>query len=196
MPAYQRYTDQELLDLLKQEDRAAFTEIYDRYASKIYYQVNQMLRDKDATKDLVQDLFIIIWNKAANIKAGANLAGYLYIAAQNSVLKYMRKDRRQNDYLNSLMQLEHDLSSEHDVDYDVDLLYDLIQQEIAKLPSKMKAIFELSRQGDLSYKDIAMQLDIAENTVRKQVSNALKIIRGNVDVESSSALLILALLKR
>ncbi|MBB5437287.1 RNA polymerase sigma-70 factor (ECF subfamily) [Pedobacter sp. AK017] len=195
MSAYSTYHDDELVALLKQGDHGAFTEIYERYAPKLYYQINQLLRDGDASQDLVQDIFIAIWNKAHNIKAGANFAGYLYVAAQNSAIKFMRKGHLHIDYLDSLAELEENLSEEYGKDYDVEVLYELIEKEISNLPAKMKAIFELSRQGNLSYKDIAEQLDIAENTVRKQVSNALKIIRGNVHKYGTSGLIMIALMR-
>lgn len=196
MVAYGAFTDQQLLDLLKKGDQIAFNEIYDRYAPKIYYQVNQMLRDGEASKDVVQDLFITIWNKCNNIRTEGNLAGYLYIAAQNSVLKFMRKSRLKSDYLNSLAQFQYEIIEEQGPEYDIEILYGLIEQEIKQLPEKMKVIFELSRRKDLSYKDIAAQLGIAENTVRKQVSNALKIIRTNVDKHGTSAVIILTLMRR
>lgn len=195
MSAYHTYTDQELVDLLRQGDRLAFTEIYERYAPKLYYQINQLLHDGDASQDLVQDIFIAVWNKALNIRAEANFAGYLYVAAQNSALKFMRKAHFHTDYLNSLAELEENLNEEYGEDYDVEVLYELIEKEINNLPAKMKTIFELSRKGNLSYKDIAAQLDIAENTVRKQVSNALKTIRGNVQKYGTPGLIVIALMR-
>ena len=196
MEAYSAFTDQQLLDLLKKGDQKAFNEIYDRHAPKVYYQVNQMLRDQEASKDVVQDLFITIWDKCNNIRTEGNLAGYLYIAAQNNVLKFIRKGRLKSDYLNSLAQFQHEIIEEQGPAYDIEVLYSLIEKEISQLPGKMKVIFELSRQRDLSYKDIAAQLGIAENTVRKQVSNALKIIRGNVDKYGHTGLILLALTRR
>lgn len=195
MSVYGAYSDQELIALLKQGDRAAFNELYDRYAQKAYVQVNQMLRDEEAAKDIVQDLFITIWNKADNIKPGANVAGYLYIAAQNITLKHIRHGRLKNDYLNSLSELQEEWEGAQGEMQELERLYGLIEQEVSKLPGKMKTIFELSRRGDLSYKDIAAELGIAENTVRKQVSNALKVIRSNVEKHGASGLIVFALMR-
>lgn len=196
MEAYSTFTDQQLLDLLKKGNQKAFNEIYDRYAPKVYYQVNQMLRDQEASKDVVQDLFITIWDKCNNIRTEGNLAAYLYIAAQNNVLKFIRKGRLKSDYLNSLAQFQYEIIEEQGSAYDIEMLYNLIEKEISQLPGKMKIIFELSRQKDLSYKDIAAQLGIAENTVRKQVSNALKIIRSNVDKYGHTGVILIALMRR
>ena len=196
MAAYSTFSDQELLAMVKEGDKSAFTEIYDRYAPKIYYQVNQLLRDSESAKDVVQELFITVWNKANNIKENNNLAGYLYIAAQNSALKFLRKGRLQIDYLDSLTELADNFSTDDGNEYDVELLHSLIKKEIDGLPDKMKVIFEMSRRDDLSYKDIAAELGIAENTVRKQVSNALKIIRTNVDGHGNTALIIILLMQK
>jgi len=193
---YNKLSDQELAELLKEGDREAFTEIYDRYAPKVYYQINQIVRNAETAKDLVQDLFITIWNKAGHIKANANLGGYLYIAAQNSVLKYIRDNRLQVDYLDSLSELADEITEEQNGDYDIEVLYNLIEIEISKLPEKMRTIFELSRRGDLSYKQIAAELGIADNTVKKQVSNALKIIRTNVDKHAQVGLIVIALMRK
>lgn len=192
---YSSLTDNELTVLLNEKNKEAYAEIYNRYAPKVYSQVNQMLRNEDAAKDVVQELFITIWNKADHISAKGNLGGYLYlyVAAQNSVLKLIRKGRLQIDYLESLSELANKIEDEQGSDYDVEVLYAMIKQEIANLPAKMRTIFEMSRKGDLSYKEIAVELGISENTVRKQVSNALKIVRLNVGKPASLGF-ILALL--
>jgi RNA polymerase sigma-70 factor (ECF subfamily) len=195
MNNYSGYDDDQLLELLKSRDEAAFAEIYNRYAPKILYQINQMLREKEAAQDLVQELFITIWNKSANIRSGGNLSGYFYIAAQNSVLLYMRRGKFKSDYLTSLSSYHDEIADEIADEDDLEQMHKLIQREIAQLPPKMKVIFELSRRPDLSYKVIAQQLGIAENTVRKQVSNALHLIRGNVSKHGSSGLILIALLR-
>ena len=190
---YSSLTDTELTALLNVKNQEAYAEIYNRYAPKVYSQVNQMLRNEDAAKDVVQELFIAIWNKADHISAKGNLGGYLYVAAQNSVLKIIRKGRLEIDYLESLSELANEIEDEQGSDYDVEILYTMIKQEIANLPDKMRTIFEMSRKGDLSYREIALELGISENTVRKQVSNALKIVRLNVGKPASLGF-ILALL--
>lgn len=88
---YKQLPDGELIALLKAQDELAFAEIYDRYSMLVYFKVNQMLKDEIYSKDIVQDLFTTIWEKATSIKENANLAGYLYIAARNRVLKSIQK---------------------------------------------------------------------------------------------------------
>ena len=96
------YSDQELMVMLKAGNEDAFTEIYKRYGTLLYYQANQMLRDREAAKDLVQDLFITIWNNPENINISSNLAGYFYISVRNRVFKLIEKRRVRSDYLTAI----------------------------------------------------------------------------------------------
>lgn len=177
MNAYNTYSDQELVALMKQGDHAAFNEVYDRYAKKLYYQINKMLRDEDAAKDLVQELFITVWNKAANIREDAKLGGYLYIAAQNSVFKYIEKGKSKHDFMQSLASFLTELDNSGTERLEEKELSMLIDKAIAALPVKMREIFELSRKEEMSYQEIADQLQISTQTVKNQVSSALKILR-------------------
>jgi RNA polymerase sigma-70 factor (ECF subfamily) len=196
MAAYRTYSDQELIALLKQGDHAAFTAIYDRYSPKIFYQVNQMLRDAEVSKDLVQELFITIWSKAEHIKAEAKLGGYLYIAAQNSVFKYIQRGKLQDNYLRSLAEFSTELNNTTADQLDEKELHVLIDQCIKELPPKMREVFELSRMQELSYHEIAAQLNLSEQTVKNQVSNALRILRGKVAPHAPTAMIIMALLPK
>lgn len=196
MANYSSYTDAELIAFLKQGDHAAFTAIYDRYASKIFYQVNQMLRDPEVAKDLVQDLFITVWSKARHIKAEAKLGGYLYVAAQNTVFKYIQRSKVQDNYLKSLAEFSTELSNNTAEQLDEKELHTLIERSIQELPPKMREVFELSRMQELSYHEIAVQLAISEQTVKNQVSSALKILRGKVATHAPATMIIMALLPK
>lgn len=181
---------------MKQGDHAAFNEIYKRHSPKVFYQVNQMLRDQEAAKDLVQELFITIWTKARNIKEDTRLGGYLYIAAQNRVFKLIQQGKLKDDYLQSLAEFTAEMSFDASQPHDERELQALIDMEINKLPAKMKQVFELSRKEHLSYHEIAQQLDISDNTVRKQVSNALKILRDKLAPHAPEAMIFMMLLRR
>lgn len=177
MVMYTTLSDAELIALLNQKDHNAFNEIYIRYSPKILQQVNHMVRDAETTKDLVQELFLSFWNKAAHIRLESNLGGFLYVAAQNSVFNYIQKSKFRSDYLRSLAKFSTELTENTTQVIEERNLHVLIDQEIAKLPVKMRQVFELSRLEHLSYFEIANQLDISEHTVRNQISNSIKILK-------------------
>ncbi len=192
---YRQLTDSELIVLLKTQDRLAFAEIYDRYSMLVYFKVDQMLRDEPISKDIVQDLFTTIWEKAQNIKEDANLGGYLFIAARNRVLKTIQKGKTSSDFLNELAKYSSSVSYETIEKIDENELMVLVQHEISLLSPRMKEIFQLSRIEDLSHKEIAEKLGISEATVRKQIQYALRKLREQLGKHSALGILLLALFR-
>lgn len=196
MKVYAEFTDAELVRLLKSQDHAAFAEVYNRYAVLMFYKVNQMLRDEEAAKDLVQDLFVGLWDKSALVQEHNNLSGYLYVGARNRVLRFIQRNKLQNDHLLALASYASELSMETIQDIDERELKRIVQQEIDNLPPKMKVIFEMSRKDNLSHAEIAGKLGLSDQTVKKQVNNALKILRAKLSAYAPLGLIILELSKR
>lgn len=196
MNNYVNVPDSELTALIKSGDHAAFAELYNRYAVPMYYKVNQMLRDEEASKDLIQELFISLWSKTELLQADNNISGYLYTSARHRVLKHIQKNKLKNDYLSSLASYAREVSSTTIDDIDERELSRIIQQEIDLLPPKMKVIFEMSRKQNLSHAQIGKQLGISDLTVKKQVRNALKILRGKITAFGPSAIIILSMSKK
>jgi len=195
MNTYKVLTDSNLVSLLKQRDRNAFAEIYDRYSMMIYYKVNQMLRDENAAKDLVQDLFTSIWEKSDLIRDNVGISSYLYVASRNRVLNYIQKGKTKSDYLAEIGKYSLQVSDETLEKLDEKDLMLLITSEIAKLPAKMREVFELSRLEDLSHREIAERLNLSESTVKKQVQNALKILKVRLAHYNSLGIMLLIFLR-
>lgn len=176
--SYIKFTDQRLLERLVQAaDKAAFTEIYERYWSVMYMHALKMLQEEEDARDAVQDLFVTLWSKAATMPSHTNLAGYLFVSLRNKVLDRLKHSRIRTDYFRSLATY---------IDQPRDTILEAIserelnrafEQEIAQLPPKMKAIFELRVKEYKTYQEIAAQLRISDKTVKKQISNAIRIIR-------------------
>lgn len=180
MRSCKNLTDAELVLLLKKGDHAAFAELYDRYAMMIYFKVNQMLRDEEQAKDLVQDVFMALWSKPELLKAESNLRGYLYVSSRNKVLNLIRDGKTKSDFLSAIAAYATEVSTETMDRLDERELMSFIAAEISKLPAKMRMIFELSRIEDLSHKEIALRLGISEQTVKSQVHNALVVLRAKL----------------
>lgn len=182
MMIYRSYSDQKLIALLKEGDKAAFTEIYNRYKHLLQGHAYKKLGDFDEVKDVLQDLFTQLWLKRADISETTNLSGYLYIAVRNKVFNILAHRNITDSYIQSLQEFV------REENYVTDLLVRekefsaMINREIEALPPKMRVVFQLSRNSGLSHKEIAEQLDLSEQTVSKQITNALKILRGKLGV--------------
>lgn len=177
MNDFSSHDDQQLLIQIQSGNDLAFAEVYERYWELVFRYVLKMLGDKDDTKDLVQEIFTNLWIKSADINPDTNIAGYLYVSARNKVINMIRHNKVKKDYLSSLSRfvLESDPSIFEQLD-EIDLST-TIEKEIQNLPDKMREVFELSRKKYLSHKEIALELHISDKTVKKQISNAIKILR-------------------
>ncbi len=177
MSSYSSFSDVELAELLKTDDSAAYTVIYNRYFHTLYVHAFQKLNDKQEAQDVVHELFAQLWAKRMEINVHSNLVGYLYTGIRNKILDHISREQVRDKYINSLQIF---LESNYNLtDYRIreKQLSELIDKGIADLPEKMREIFELSRKNSLSHKQIAAQLNLSEQTVKKQVNNALRILR-------------------
>jgi len=180
MADYSKYTDTELVALLNESDHYAYTIIYDKYKFLLYAHAYKKLQDREEARDVVQEVFVTLWNKRDVINAQMNLAGYLYTALRNAILNiFAHKEVRTRytvsmaaHYINDYAPTDHRIRSQQ--------LASLIDREIASLPAKMQEVFVLSRKAHLSRKEIALQLEISEPTVDRQIANALKLLRARL----------------
>jgi RNA polymerase sigma-70 factor (family 1) len=182
MTDYQNFTDQELTVLLKNSDHAAFTEIYHRYKRLLYTHAYQRLRNEEEVDDIIHELFTALWLKRDAIQFNTNLAGYLYTAVRNCILDYVAHQKVESTYLSSFGSFLNQSENFTDFLLREKQLSALIDREIAALPPKMRAVFELSRKENLSHEEISIRLGITKKTVKSQVNNALKILRARLSV--------------
>lgn len=195
MSAFSKFSDQELTALLQKGDPSAFAEIYERYWGVLYIHALKMLRDEDEVKDVLQELFSSLWAKAAGLQLSTSLSSYLYAAVRNKVFNLIEHQKIKRNYSASIIQFSQQGDYVTDELLRINELKQLIEKEVMKLPSKMREVFELSRNSYLSHKEIAEQLGISDKTVRKQINNAIKILRLRLSVTIGLPLLLLLLRK-
>lgn len=180
MTEYNVLADLELYALLKAGDKVAYTEIYNRYFSLLYLHALKRLRDEEAARDLIQDLFATLWLKRDVLTTKTNLSNYLYTAVRNGVFNFIAHQKVASRYISELPDKVEPSECITDHLARERQLAALIEKEIAELPEKMREIFLLSRVEGLSHKEIAARLGISELTVKTQVKNALRILRGKL----------------
>lgn len=174
---YSNYGDDELVSLLGQGDISAYTEIHSRYYGVLYQHAYKRLPDRDAVKDIVQEVFIHLWEQRKSIEAKGTLQGYLCTVARNKVLNVFKHEKVKSNYIASLINFEEGNKSTADEKLRINELIELVNAEVSALPPKMRQVFELSRDANLSHNEIAEKLEISPLTVRKQVNNSLKVLR-------------------
>jgi RNA polymerase sigma-70 factor (family 1) len=174
---YSEFKDEELLELLRFSDQSAYKELYHRYWPILFRHARKMLFNDEEAKDLVQDLFVTLWNKAAELVIQSSFSAYLYGMVRYKVFDLIDKRKVQKRHLESLETFIHhgECTTDHAVRENE--LSRIIEREISMLPAKMREVFELSRKSNYSYRQIGLQMDISDQTVKKQIYNAIKILR-------------------
>ncbi|WEK18994.1 MAG: RNA polymerase sigma-70 factor [Candidatus Pedobacter colombiensis] len=180
MLIYGSLSDLELTDLLKEGDVNAYTVIYNRYFDELFLHAFRRLNDKEEAQDVIHELFAGLWNKRAELTIRSSLAAYLYTSVRNRIMDVISHLQVETKYVNSLQNFIDQGYCITDHRVRERQLSALIEKGIAELPPKMREVFELSRKQVMSHKEIAAQLNISEQTVRKQVNNALKILRSKL----------------
>jgi RNA polymerase sigma-70 factor (ECF subfamily) len=181
MGLYHSHTDLELMVLISGDDELAFAEIYQRYKGVLFLHAYRILGSEEEAKDILQDLFAKLWTKRASINLKTTLSAYLYSSVRNRIFDLIAHKKVEEKYISSLAWFIEEGECITDHLMREKELSELIEKEIAMLPPKMREVFLLSRKQNLSHKEIADELNISDKTVKKQVNNALNILREKLD---------------
>ena len=188
MAAIQSLTDLELVALLKQGQEAAFTEIYHRYWSSLYATANNILGDCELSKDTIQTVFISIWQRRTEINI-QNLKAYLQQAVRFAVFKTIREQKVSDAFYERLAQVTVDIINDNPLLFKEQ--QELLNNLINTLPQDCREAYYLSREENLTYKQIAFQLSISEKTVEKRLSKSLNHIRNGLSIGICVAVIML-----
>ncbi|WP_282638681.1 RNA polymerase sigma-70 factor [Sphingobacterium thalpophilum] len=162
-----------LLNALAGGSIAAFERIYSHFWHKMYIVAYNILRNKEACEDIVQDIFSQLWNRRAHLDI-RNLESYLITAVRFQVFRSINEQKCRNNLILTLTKLPADFFEQAHVYQEIE---EALQQGIEQLPEKCSKIFYLSRKKQLSNKEIAKQLNISVKTVENQITIAIKKLR-------------------
>ncbi len=182
MDLYQKHSDLELVDRISEDDGLAFAEIYQRYKGVLFLHAYRILGSEEEAKDVLQELFTVLWVRRNSIVLKTSLSAYLYSAVRNRIFDCLAHKKVEEKYISSLARFIEEGECVTDQQVREKELGEQIEKEISLLPPKMREVFELSRNNNLSYSEIARELNISDKTVKKQVSNALHILREKLDI--------------
>lgn len=175
--SYQKYSDAELLIWMQKDDQMAFTEIYNRYWDRLFIVAGNKLEDCFLAQEVVQDLFVKLWQRRHELVINYSLATYLSAALKYSVINARNKRNRR------LTNTEFENNEIEDQHSDVErfMEFEELQDRLAKLvhllPEKCRLVYELSRDEGHSTKEIAKELQLSEKTVEAHITRALKKIK-------------------
>ncbi|MEO9146496.1 MAG: RNA polymerase sigma-70 factor [Ginsengibacter sp.] len=173
--------DEQLLQQVAGGNRQAFTELYRRYWEDLFITATKVLRERKEAADVVQDVFLSLWNRRNELNIQGSLAAYLHTSVRYKCIHYIEKNITRRDYLVQLAEVAVSVSSPNaEVDLQMKEMQQTINNAVAKMPPKMQEVYKLSRQEHLSYKEISDYMSISVETVKKHIQHALHLIREDL----------------
>ena len=185
-------SDYELVEKLRRGDTEAFDRLFKRYGDRLYGFALSYLKSKEETEELVQDVFLKIWENRKNLKKESSLKAYLFTIAYHNMCKIFRRKQIHAKFLEEKDGTENaTFNQEEQLEYKATL--EQIEQLIDKLPEKQKIIFLKSRKEGKSTREIAQEMNLAPGTVDNNISAALRFLRKHVADSNFAPLLFFAI---
>lgn len=172
-------SETELIQLLNKGNKEAFTSLYYLYCDKVYNFCRLYLTTNSAAEEIVQEVFVKLWDIRGCINENENLAGFLFIITRNLIFDNSRKSFNEDFYRMSVLAA-YDEAYDIEGELEAQDMKQYINRLINELPPRQKEVFLLSRNEHLSYKEIAERLDITPKTVERHINEALKYLRKNI----------------
>ncbi|MEN7548562.1 RNA polymerase sigma-70 factor [Rapidithrix thailandica] len=169
--------EQALVDAICKGNRSAWEFMTKQYYEPLLYYILSMVKERESAEELIQDVLVNFWVKREQIEITSSLKAYLYRAARNHALNFIRRRNFELDYQKSL---QHKLTLHHndtEEQFHFSELEKKLTDAIENLPDNCREIFKLSRFNNLTYKEIADTLDLPVRTVHYQIGLALKELR-------------------
>lgn len=170
----------ELIQKIAKGDKRAFTILFDAYYKLLASYVFKLTESLEVTEEIVQDVFIKIWLKRAELGHVNNFSGYIFILSKNQTLNYLRKKARDLLKFKTWEKESENDTSESSDHEQVEAIHFLIDQAMGYLTVQQKKIYLLSREKKLKYEEIAAVLNISSETVKKHVYLASRTIKEYV----------------
>ncbi|MEZ5102897.1 MAG: RNA polymerase sigma-70 factor [Draconibacterium sp.] len=181
--------DKNLASQIKKDDKKAFQELFERYAPRIYNFSLSYLKDKNDTEELVQNVFLKIWEKRDLLNASQNIKAFIFKIAVNTIYDFIRRKNIESAFLDyaRLNYTTNENYTWHSV------IFEEMQQNLnallAQMPEQQQKIFRLSKLEGFSNDEIAKKMNLSKRTVENHLYRALTFLKKHFASESFISLL-------
>ncbi len=169
--------ERSLILRLIEGDEDAFCELYATYKNRLIYFAMRFLKSREYAEDVFQDAFTVVWQSRRFINPDASFSSYLYTIMRNRILNQLRNAANEEKLKESILSQALDYTEDTKREVMLNDLKSLISNALQQLTPRQREIFEMSREAQLSHKEIADKLGISVNTVQEHISISLKLIR-------------------
>ncbi len=168
--------EKEVIEQFRSGNEAAFEQVFHAYYKALVGYARTILKDSDDAEDMVQQVFITVWEKRSAMEIHTSLRSLLYRAVHNACLNRIKQQQVRSGYAKEVIQLHRESGATEDRMQQKEL-QKKIEQAMEHLPEQCSKIFKMSRFEQLKYQEIADQLGLSIKTVENQMGKALKVMR-------------------
>lgn len=178
---------------LKKGNQDAFQKIFEEYSKRIFVFAKGYLKSNEEAEEVVQEVFVKIWNVRASINTELSFKSYLFKISYNYIRELFLKKNLENAYKHEILDFAVDFDNRTEERLDYNSLLELVETLIDKLPPRQKEIILLKKKQGLPVKEIASVLNISHRTVEKHLSEALKSLKLELSEKHVAGLLFFTL---
>jgi RNA polymerase sigma-70 factor, ECF subfamily len=169
--------DEAIIKLLAKRDENAFEQVFKTHYKNLHAYVCTILKADTYAEEIVQQIFLKLWERADNISIAGSVAAYLYRAVHNESLNHIKHQKVKSNYQMHVAYSMKDAVEAAPKNLQAKELEKKIQAALNELPEQCRTIFQKSRFEEMKYREIADELNIAVKTVENQMGKALKTLR-------------------
>jgi RNA polymerase sigma-70 factor, ECF subfamily len=168
--------DSLMVKRFKNKDRSAFDEIFEKYYKPIYYFIYKMANNSEAAEDITQDTFVKVYKNLEKVEDNIKLSPWIYKIAYNTFIDYTRKNKISYELIDNVnyedQLLDNNIADNPEASYINIDLRNKINKTMQKLNSRYKSVLVLREYNNLSYKEVALILDLTETAVKSLIHRA------------------------
>ena len=172
-----------VLRLIEGEEDA-FCELYAAYKNRLIYFAMRFLKSREYAEDIFQDAFAVVWQGRRFINPDASFSAYLYTIVRNRILNQLRDLSNQDKLREQILSQAVNYTNETKDEIIANDLRQFISRALQQLTPRQREIFQMSRERQMSHREIAEVLGISVNTVQESISISLKTLRAYLEKNS------------
>jgi len=181
------HIDAVIVEKLIKGDKQAFKDLFDKYGTRLYQFSIKYLRDKEETEDLLNEVFLKIWENRINLRSDKSFQSYLFTIAYNNIRQRFLKKSREEKYIQIFAEEYLIASGSEDSELDYNTFVEKMNKVIQMLPARRREIFILSYKEEKKNGEIAENLGVSEQFVKKQLGIARKFVVEKMKSDSDLA---------
>lgn len=188
MTDYKLLIEEELIGLLKAGDERAFSVIYDRYKERLAGNLYKLLKSEELTKEILQDLFLKIWDTREQLDPEKSFRSYLFKIGENMVNDYYRRAARDRNMRDKMILASTELYSHIEEQLFTKENAEMLQKAVDQMPPQRKQVFILCKLEGKSYKEVEQIMGINAKTINSHLFQANKFLKQYFTPKSGAAM--------